>query len=135
SIANIAAVEKEISTIEASIAARKQQISSDSAKADIESQELKKNLRATEKKLERHQQKVERAEERLKFVNENIRELDVWFNGLGAIEQGLNGSTYQTKKSALSADHSTAQADVKALLLEKSEMEALITESKSQIEI
>lgn len=135
SVANVAVLEKEISTIDASIAARKQQISSDSAKADIESQELKKNLRATEKKLERHQQKVERAEERLKFVNENIRELDVWFNGLGAIEQGLNGSTYQTKKSALSADLSTAQADIKALQREKSEMDVLISESTSQIEI
>lgn len=135
SSANVATIEKEIASIDASISARKQQLSSDSAKAELESQELKKNLRATEKKLERHQQKLERAEERLKFVNENIRELDVWFNGLGAIEQGLNGSTYQTKKSALSADHSTAQADVKALHLEKSDMEASISGSKSQIEI
>lgn len=134
-LADVASVEKEIAIIDSSIEARKVAISAETAKAETESQELKKNLKSTEKRLDRHQQKVERAEERLKFVNGNIRELDVWFQGLGAIEQGLNNSTYQAKKTALSADYSTAQKDLQALQREKNEMETQIKESNSQIAI
>jgi len=133
--ADVASVQKDLASIENSISKRKSILSSESAKAETESQSLKKSLRSTEKRLDRHQQKLERAEERLKFVNENLRELNAWYKGLGAIEQGLNGSTYQTKKTALDADHSTAESDLRDLKKEKTEMELSIKESNAQISV
>jgi hypothetical protein len=129
---DISSVENELAAIEKQIAARKSQLASASKQSQAELDGVQKNLRSAEKRLVRHETKVERAEERLTFVNGNIKELDTWYEDLSAIEKGLNGSTYETKKATLSADRRAAKEELKSLESEKLEMEKSIQESQVQ---
>lgn len=130
---DVSSVGKQLAAIEKKISARKSQLSATSGEAASELQEIQKNLRSAEKRLGRHQKKVERADERFNFVNGNIRELDSWYEGLGAIEKGLNGSTYETKKATLSSDRTAAQTELRSLETEKRDMEKMIHESNIKI--
>ncbi len=134
--AAIANLEKEIKGIDRAIAQRKQQLSSESVELESQLEESQRSQKSIQKRINRHQKKVERAEEQYRFVGSNISELDEWYNGLGAIEQGLNSGTYETKKATLQGNRSTARSELSALEKEQAEMQtSLDAETKKVTEL
>lgn len=123
-VADVASLQKEIDEIDNSISVRKAQLAGKNASLQVELDALEKEQKNNEKRLERHDRKISRAQERFDFVDGNINELDKWYKSLGAIDQGLNSATYETKKNALSVDKNTSKTELNELQAEKRKMEA-----------
>ncbi len=131
--ADVASVQKEIDEIDSAISARKAQLAGKNASLQVELDNIEKEQKNNEKRLDRHDRKIARSQERYDFVESNIKELDTWYKGLGAIDQGLNSGTYETKKSALNVDKKTSQTELNDLQAEKRKMEADIAANNEKI--
>jgi predicted nucleic acid-binding Zn-ribbon protein len=132
--ASVSSLQKEISAIDASISARKAQLAGKNAGMQNKLEGLEKELRSSNKRLDRHNRKIERADERFSFVQSEIKKLDKWYNGLGAIDQGLNSGTYDTKKNALNVDKETAQSELRDLTSEQKKLSDGIASKQGEID-
>ena len=131
--ADVAGLEKELADLDRAILARKKQLDDENAAALQGLVAQERELAAHERKLERHEPRIERAQERLTFVDNSINELSSWYSSLGAIDKGLNNSTYETKMSSYKADQNTARVELRNLDSEKKQILDDIENSKTQI--
>jgi hypothetical protein len=129
---DVATLEKEIVDLDRAIVARKKFLDSESAAALKEIDNLEKERVTNERKLERHELRIQRTEERLAFVDNSIKELNEWYSGLGAIDKGLNNSSYETKMSAHKADQNAARVELRDLDNEKKQILTDIENNKTQ---
>ncbi len=129
---DVATLEKEIADLDRAILARKKLLDSENANTIQELETLEKDLVVQERKLERHNLRIERAEERLTFVDNSVRELNTWYESLGAIDKGLNSSTFEAKMSAHKADQNAVRSELRDLDNEKKPIELEIANNKTQ---
>lgn len=122
--AKISALQGEISSLTSSITKRKQTLAGQNAAASEEATSVAQEIKSIEKKTQRVNRKVTRAQERMSFVDDNISELNSWYNSLGAIEKGLNSSSYETKMDAYQADRKRVSDEVSKFNREKVAYEA-----------